>query len=64
MTPSTPRVMDDLNRRFPPHAQVDFLNRKTETAVPVFYEYRNLKILRADIILRADRIRTSRTSGF
>ncbi len=47
-----PRVIDDLNQRFPPHAQVDFLNKKTDTALPVFYEYRNLKALRSDIILQ------------
>ena len=47
-----PGVIDDLNRRFPPHAQVDFLNKKTETALPVFYEHHNLKALRADIILQ------------
>ena len=28
----TPRVIEDLNWRFPPHAQVDFLNKKTNTA--------------------------------
>ncbi len=47
-----PRVIDDLNERFPLHAQVDFLNQKTDTASPVFYEYRNLKALRSDIILQ------------
>src|SRR5262249_20284419 len=47
-----PSVMDELNRRFPERAQVDFLNKKTDTASPIFYEYRKLRALRADIILQ------------
>jgi Dolichyl-phosphate-mannose-protein mannosyltransferase len=47
----TPRVIDDLNGRFPPHAQVDFLNKKTYTAVPVFHDQQSLGILRGDIVL-------------
>jgi hypothetical protein len=50
------QVFDDLNRRFPPRAQVDFLNDKTKTAVPVFQDRQNLGDLRGDIILgRIDR---------
>jgi hypothetical protein len=47
-----PGVMDDLNRRLPERAQIDFLNKKTDTASPVFYEYRNLRALRSDIVLQ------------
>ena len=47
-----PGVIDDLNRKFPQRAQVAFLNRKTETALPVFYEHHNLKALRVDVVLQ------------
>jgi hypothetical protein len=47
----TDRVIDDLNRRFPPHATVEFLNEKTRTASPVFQERQNLGSLRGDIVL-------------
>jgi hypothetical protein len=45
------QVIDDLNRRLPPHAQVDFLNEKTKTAVPIFHYLQTLGKLRGDIIL-------------
>jgi hypothetical protein len=44
-------VFDDLNRRLPARAQVDFLNEKTKTAVPVFQDRQNLGGLRGDIVL-------------
>lgn len=47
----TPRVIDELNRRLPPNAQVDFLNKHTMTAVPVFQDQQSLGILRGDIVL-------------
>jgi hypothetical protein len=47
----TPRVIEDLNGRFPPHAQVDFLNKKTDTSVPVFQDQLSLGTLRGDIFL-------------
>src|SRR5262249_326846 len=47
-----PGVMDDLNRRLPERAQIAFLNKKTDTAAPVFYEYRSLRALRPDIVLQ------------
>ena len=47
-----PGVMRDLNRKLPEHAQVEFLNNKTDTAAPVFFEYRNLRVLRRDVILQ------------
>ena len=47
----TDRVIDDLNRRLPPRAQVDFLNEMTKTAVPVFQDRQTLGVLRGDIIL-------------
>ncbi len=47
----TPRVFEDLNGRLPPHAQVDFLNKKTDTAVPVFQDQLSLGILRGDVHL-------------
>ncbi len=45
------RVIDDLNRRLPPRAQVDFLNELTKTSVGVFQDLQNLGILRGDIVL-------------
>jgi hypothetical protein len=45
------RVIDDLNRRFPRHVRVDFLNNQTESAAPVFQDQQNLGIVRADVIL-------------
>ncbi len=47
----TGRVFDNLNRRLPPNAQVDFLNDQTHTAVPVFQDQQSLGILRGDIVL-------------
>jgi hypothetical protein len=47
----TPSVIDDLNRKLPPGAQVDFLSEKTKTAVPVFSDQRSLGSLRGDIVL-------------
>ena len=47
----TPRVIADLNKRLPPGAQVEFLNKKTDTAVAVFQDQRSLGILRGDIML-------------
>ncbi len=47
----TPGVIADLNRKLPPGAQVDFLSKKTETAVAVFQDQRGLGILRRDIVL-------------
>ena len=47
----TPGVFADLNRCFPAHAQVTFLNKKTEPANPVFQTSQNLGILRSDIFL-------------
>ena len=44
-------VLDELNRRFPPSAQVDFLNDLTRTSVPVFADQQSLGILRGDLIL-------------
>src|SRR5262249_28738497 len=35
-------VIDDLNRRFPPRAQVDFLNDLTKTSIGVFQDLQNL----------------------
>ena len=58
-----PRVIDDLNQRFPQHAQVDFLSKKTDTASPVFYEYRNLKALGATSSFRSS-MRICPMSGF
>ena len=47
----TNRVLDDLNRRFPEGAEVDFLNKQTRTAAPVFQDQQNLGLLRTDIVL-------------
>ncbi len=47
----TNRVLDDLNRRLPAGAEVDFLNEHTRTAVPVFQDQQNLGLLRTDIVL-------------
>jgi hypothetical protein len=47
----TNRVLDDLNHRLPPNAQVDFLNDHTRTSVPVFQDQQNLGLLRGDIVL-------------
>ncbi len=48
------RVIDDLNRRLPPRAQLDLLNEHTKDSVVVFNELQNLGILRRDIILGGD----------
>jgi 4-amino-4-deoxy-L-arabinose transferase-like glycosyltransferase len=45
------RVLDELNRRLPPNAQVDFLNVHTRTAAPVFQDQQSLVILRGDLVL-------------
>jgi 4-amino-4-deoxy-L-arabinose transferase-like glycosyltransferase len=47
----TNRVLDDLNRRFPPHAQADFLNEHTRTSGPVFQDQQTLGLIRPDIVL-------------
>ncbi len=44
-------VLDELNRRLPPNAQVDFLNDLTRTSVPVFPDQQSLGLLRGDLIL-------------
>jgi hypothetical protein len=44
-------VIAELNRRFPPHARVDYLNKQTETSVQVFHDQQSLGILRSDLIL-------------
>ena len=50
------QVIDDLNRRLPPEAKVDFLNEMTDTAVGTFRICKDLGSLRGDIILgRPDR---------
>jgi hypothetical protein len=46
-------VIAELNRKFPPHAQVDFLNDNTKTSVIVFQELQLLGILRGDVRLVA-----------
>jgi hypothetical protein len=46
-----PPVIEELNRRFPPHAQVDFLSDLTQTASGVFQELQSLGSLRSDIVL-------------
>ncbi len=48
------RVIEDLNRRLPPHARVDLLNEHTKDSVVVFNELQNLGILRRDIVLGGD----------
>jgi len=47
-------VIEDLNRRLPPGAKVDFLSDLTKTAVGVFLDRQNLGILRGDIVLGAE----------
>ena len=47
----TDRVIDDLNGRFPPQAQVDFLNPQTRTSGQVFQTHQDLGRLRSDIRL-------------
>ena len=47
----TDPVIDDLNRRLPPGAEVDFLNEMTKTAAGTFYLRKDLGSLRGDIIL-------------
>jgi hypothetical protein len=44
-------VIDELNRRLPPHAQVDYLNDLTKTSVGVFQDLQSLGRLRGDIVL-------------
>jgi 4-amino-4-deoxy-L-arabinose transferase-like glycosyltransferase len=47
----TNRVLEDLNRRLPPRAQVSFENKHTETSAPVFLDQQSLGLLRGDIII-------------
>jgi 4-amino-4-deoxy-L-arabinose transferase-like glycosyltransferase len=47
----TNSVLDDLNHRFPPGAEVDFLNNQTESAAPVFQDQKTLGLIRKDIVL-------------
>jgi 4-amino-4-deoxy-L-arabinose transferase-like glycosyltransferase len=44
-------VLEDLNRRLPPRAQVSFENKQTETSAPVFLDQQSLGLLRGDIII-------------
>ncbi|MBY0396937.1 MAG: 4-amino-4-deoxy-L-arabinose transferase, partial [Thermoleophilia bacterium] len=46
-----PRVLAEINERLPKGAQVDILNDKTNTSMPVFMENQALGDLRADIRL-------------
>jgi hypothetical protein len=46
----TPGVIEELNRKFPTGAEVDFLNPRTDTC-PTFYELQSLGRLRSDIKL-------------
>jgi hypothetical protein len=48
-------VLAELNARFPPHAEIDFLNEKTRTSGMVFQELQTLGALRADVRLVARR---------
>ncbi len=50
----TDKVIADLNRKFPRHAEVDFLNPKTKDSVIVFQELQTLGALRGDIHLIRD----------
>jgi hypothetical protein len=43
--------LEQINRRLPPRAEVDFINDMTKTAVPVFLDQQSLGILRGDIQL-------------
>jgi hypothetical protein len=47
----TDAVLDDLNRKLPPDAQIDFLSETTKTAVGTFTLRQNLGALRGDIVL-------------
>ncbi len=52
----TPDVIADLNAKLPPHAEIDYLNEKTKTAVMVFQERQLLGSFRGDIqLVRKDR---------
>ncbi len=44
-------VLDDLNRRLPPNARLDHLNKQTGTSMPVFLDQQSLGLIRRDIIL-------------
>jgi hypothetical protein len=53
------KVIDDLNHKFPPNAEVDFLNPTTKDSVIVFQELQNLGALRGDIhLIRNPRVKT------
>jgi hypothetical protein len=45
------QTIDDLNRRLPPNAKIDFLSELTKTAAGTFYLRKDLGSLRSDIIL-------------
>ena len=47
----TPAALEDLNRRLPPSPQIDFMSKKTESAVAVFADERSLGSLRGDVVL-------------
>lgn len=47
----TPSVIEDLNRRLPPGAELDHLNDKTSTAMQVFEDLQTLGHLRPDLKL-------------
>jgi len=49
----TDKVIADVNRRLPSHAQVDFLNELTKSSVIVFQDLQTLGALREDILLVA-----------
>jgi 4-amino-4-deoxy-L-arabinose transferase-like glycosyltransferase len=49
----TETVLSDLNKKLPPHAELDLLNDKTTTSIVVFQELQSLGALREDILLVA-----------
>jgi hypothetical protein len=49
----TDKVLEDINQKLPPEAEVDFFNDKTDTSVIVFQEHQSLGTLRGDIRLKA-----------
>jgi 4-amino-4-deoxy-L-arabinose transferase-like glycosyltransferase len=46
-------VLEELNRRLPAHAEIDFLNPLTETSIMVFQVHQSLGELRGDVLLTA-----------
>jgi hypothetical protein len=48
-------VLDELNRRLPPHAEIDFFNHLTDASIMVFQVHQSLGDLRADVLLMARR---------